>query len=233
LRTDGDTHSRWSVAGGRSRSGRVRPADIFRSQLARAARRREACLVDTGRPTSMDHAERHMNWQVLARGVRRGALSGFLRWGGLDPIRTRPTMIRPSRQASPAGGSVGSAGSPSARRAAPGTTPEPASPHASSSSAACREPVRAGAAVAPMAGTGRCRSGVRIHVPPTARHGLRTARCPSRLRSAGSSSSAVLAGADANRWPPGTCQSRGIGTHSHPRATGMWELWRGGDARSR
>ena len=79
LRTDGDTHSRWSIAGGGSRSGRVRPADMFRSELARAARRGEAFLVDTGRPTSRDHAERHVNWLVLARGVPWGALSGFLR----------------------------------------------------------------------------------------------------------------------------------------------------------
>jgi len=38
------------------------PADMFRPDLAGAERQGEAFLVDTRRPTSMDHAQRHVNW---------------------------------------------------------------------------------------------------------------------------------------------------------------------------
>ena len=60
---------RWSVAGRRwNESFRTHAlADAFRSELLRASRRGEAFLVETGRPTSMDRAERRVNWLVFAR----------------------------------------------------------------------------------------------------------------------------------------------------------------------
>ena len=60
---------RWAVAGRRwNESFRTHAlADAFRSELLRATRRGEAFLVETGRPTSMDRAERRVNWLVFAR----------------------------------------------------------------------------------------------------------------------------------------------------------------------
>jgi integrase len=60
---------RWSVAGRRWREPfrTAALADAFRSDLLRASRRGEAFVVETGRPTSMERAERRVNWLVFAR----------------------------------------------------------------------------------------------------------------------------------------------------------------------
>lgn len=60
---------RWTVAGHRrGESFLTMPlADAFRSDLVRAARQGEAFVVETGRPVSMDRAERKVNWVVFAR----------------------------------------------------------------------------------------------------------------------------------------------------------------------
>jgi hypothetical protein len=80
LRTDDDTHSRWSVAGGEAVLDACdRPTCSGRSWRAPRGGVRRSWLIRDIR-TSLDHAERHMNWLVLARGVRRGAFSGVLRW---------------------------------------------------------------------------------------------------------------------------------------------------------
>jgi hypothetical protein len=60
---------RWSVAGRRWREPfrTAAVADAFRSDLLRASRRGEAFVVETGRPVSMERAERQVNWLVFAR----------------------------------------------------------------------------------------------------------------------------------------------------------------------
>lgn len=60
---------RWSVAGRPWRTPfRTKAlADAFRSELLRSARRGEAFLVETGRPLSIDRAERQVNWLEFAR----------------------------------------------------------------------------------------------------------------------------------------------------------------------
>ena len=44
-------------------------ADSFRSELLRAARRGEAFVTETGRPTSMERARPNVNWLVSRSGV--------------------------------------------------------------------------------------------------------------------------------------------------------------------
>ena len=82
------THTvRWSVAGRRWREPfRTHAlADAFRSELTRATRRGEAFLVETGRPTSMDRAERQVNWLMFARQY------AAMKWPQLAPNSRRNT----------------------------------------------------------------------------------------------------------------------------------------------
>jgi site-specific recombinase XerD len=78
---------RWVVAG-RSWQESFRThalADAFRSELLRAARRGEAFLVETGRPTSIDRAGRQINWLVFAREY------AAMKWPHLAPNSRRNT----------------------------------------------------------------------------------------------------------------------------------------------
>ena len=77
---------RWSVAvaGGVSRSDAAL-ADAFRSELLRAARRGEAFVIETGRPVSMERAERKVNWLVFAREY------AAMKWPQLAPNSRRNT----------------------------------------------------------------------------------------------------------------------------------------------
>ncbi|WP_219416872.1 tyrosine-type recombinase/integrase [Pseudonocardia nigra] len=82
------THTvRWSVAGRRWREPfrTAALADAFRSELLRATRRGEAFVVETGRPTSMDRAERDVNWLVFARQY------AAVKWPRLAPNSRRNT----------------------------------------------------------------------------------------------------------------------------------------------
>jgi integrase len=78
---------RWVVAGQRWREPfRTKPlADAFRSDLVQAARRGEAFVVETGRPASMDRAERQVNWLVFAREY------AAMKWPHLAPNSRRNT----------------------------------------------------------------------------------------------------------------------------------------------
>src|SRR5689334_14242697 len=78
---------RWSVAGRRWHvSFRTRAlADAFRSELLRAARHGEAFLVETGRSTSMDRAERQVNWLTFAKEY------AAMKWPQLAPNSRRNT----------------------------------------------------------------------------------------------------------------------------------------------
>ena len=78
---------RWVVAGQRWREPfRTKGlADSFRSDLVQAARRGEAFVVDTGRPTSMDRAERQVNWLAFAREY------AAMKWPHLAPNSRRNT----------------------------------------------------------------------------------------------------------------------------------------------
>jgi site-specific recombinase XerD len=78
---------RWSVAGRRwHESFRTHAlADAFRSELLRAARRGEAFLVETGRPTSMDRAERQRSWLAFAKEY------AAMKWPQLAPNSRRNT----------------------------------------------------------------------------------------------------------------------------------------------
>ncbi len=78
---------RWSVAGQPQRAPfRTHAlADAFRSDLVQAARRGEAFIVETGRPASMDRAERQVNWLVFAREY------AAMKWSQLAPNSRRNT----------------------------------------------------------------------------------------------------------------------------------------------
>ncbi|NMH90469.1 tyrosine-type recombinase/integrase [Pseudonocardia bannensis] len=78
---------RWSVAGRQWRqSFRTSAlADAFRSELVQAARRGEAFVVDSGRPVSMERAERQVPWLVFAREY------AAMKWPHLAPNSRRNT----------------------------------------------------------------------------------------------------------------------------------------------
>jgi hypothetical protein len=78
---------RWSVAGRQWReSFRTHAlADSFRSELLHAARHGEAFMTETGRPTSMERAERNVNWLVFAREYTA------MKWPQLAPNSRRNT----------------------------------------------------------------------------------------------------------------------------------------------
>lgn len=78
---------RWTVAGHRhGESFLTMPlADAFRSDLVRAARQGEAFVIETGRPVSMDRAERKVNWVVFARQYVA------MKWPALAPNSRRNT----------------------------------------------------------------------------------------------------------------------------------------------
>jgi integrase len=60
-------------------------ADAFRSELVQAARRGEAFVIETGRPVSMERAEREVNWLVFAREY------AAMKWPHLAPNSRRNT----------------------------------------------------------------------------------------------------------------------------------------------
>lgn len=78
---------RWTVAGHRhGESFLTMPlADAYRSDLVRAARQGEAFVIETGRPVSMDRAERKVNWVVFARQYVA------MKWPALAPNSRRNT----------------------------------------------------------------------------------------------------------------------------------------------
>lgn len=78
---------RWSVAGRRWREPfrTMALADAFRSDLVQAARRGEAFIVETGRPASIDRAERQVNWLAFAREY------AAMKWPHLAPNSRRNT----------------------------------------------------------------------------------------------------------------------------------------------
>ena len=78
---------RWSVAGRRWRETfrTAALAEAFRSELVTAARRGEAFGVDSGRPVSMERAERQMSWFDFAREYAR------MKWPHLAPNSRRNT----------------------------------------------------------------------------------------------------------------------------------------------
>jgi hypothetical protein len=60
---------KWAVAGRRWREPfrTAAHADSFRSELLTATRRGEAFSVDTGRPQSMERAQRRVSWLAFAQ----------------------------------------------------------------------------------------------------------------------------------------------------------------------
>ncbi|MGE3413993.1 MAG: tyrosine-type recombinase/integrase [Dehalococcoidia bacterium] len=78
---------RWSVGGQRKREPfRTKAlADAFRSDLVQAARRGEAFVVESGRPVSVDRAEREVNWLAFAREY------AAMKWPRLAPNSRRNT----------------------------------------------------------------------------------------------------------------------------------------------
>lgn len=82
------THTvRWSVAGRpwRQPHKTAALADAFRSDLVSASRRGEAFVVETGRPVSMDRAERRVGWLPFARDYVA------MKWPHLAPNSRRNT----------------------------------------------------------------------------------------------------------------------------------------------
>ncbi|MFC4945674.1 tyrosine-type recombinase/integrase [Pseudonocardia sp. GCM10023141] len=78
---------RWVVGGHRhGESFLTMPlADAFRSDLVRAARQGEAFVIESGRPMSMDRAQRKINWLVFARQY------AAVKWPTLAPNSRRNT----------------------------------------------------------------------------------------------------------------------------------------------
>jgi hypothetical protein len=77
---------RWSVAAGRGKSRSGRPlAEAFRSELVTAARRGEAFGIESGRPVSMERAERQVSWFDFAREYAQ------IKWPHLAPNSRRNT----------------------------------------------------------------------------------------------------------------------------------------------
>lgn len=82
------THTvKWSVAGQRWREPykTAAHADAFRSELVSAARRGEAFSVDTGRPQSMERAQRRVAWLPFAQDYVA------MKWPDLAPNSRRNT----------------------------------------------------------------------------------------------------------------------------------------------
>jgi hypothetical protein len=78
---------RWSVAGRRFRETfkTAALADAFRSELVTAARKGEAFGVESGRPVSMERAQRRMSWLAFAREY------AAMKWPHLAPNSRRNT----------------------------------------------------------------------------------------------------------------------------------------------